>query len=203
MRQPMSREERHRHILDTAKRLFQERGYENVTIADVIAASNIARGTFYLHFHSLEHLLSDLFEETVNTAWERIAPILADNALSFEARTMAVIDAVLRLFGDDPSLGAVFYCGGGRAFVETKQRAMYDRFGSRLVEALERRHPGVSIPHLDWTVKMLIALVGDMAFYATTEVAPEERNAFEQRLYEFVLAGIRSHLAPHIPLDGI
>ncbi len=203
MRQPMTKEERHRHILNTAKRLFQEKGYENVTIADVIEASNVARGTFYLHFSSLEQLLSDLFEETVNAAWERIAPILADTRLSVEARTLAVVDAVFRLFGDDPSLGAVFYCGGGRAFVETKQRAMYDRFGSRLVEALEHRHHGIVVPHLDWTVKMLIALVGDMAFYATTEVAPADRPAFEQRLCEFVLAGIRSHLAPYISRNGI
>jgi AcrR family transcriptional regulator len=202
MRQPMSKDERHRHILNTAKRLFQERGYENVTISDVIEASNIARGTFYLHFDSLEHLLGDLFEETVSAAWQRIEPILADLNRSFESCTLAVIDAVFRLFDDDPSLGAVFYSGGGRAFMEKKQQAMYDSFGARLVEALERRHQA-HIPNLDWTVKMLIALVGDMSYYAATQVSPVDKPAFERRLAEFVLAGMRAHLKPYIPLDQL
>lgn len=199
MRQPMSKDERHKHILNTAKQLFQERGYDDVTIADVIAASNIARGTFYLHFASLEALLSALFDDVVDETWRRIAPILEDVSIPFQICTVEVVRAVFRMFDDDPAMAGVFYSGGGRAFTAKKQQAMYGRLGALLVDALERRH-GQQIPKVQWTVAMLISLVGDMSFYAVENVPIRERDAFEAHLTDFVIAGLERHLAPWITL---
>ncbi|MBX6352757.1 MAG: TetR/AcrR family transcriptional regulator [Thermoflavifilum sp.] len=193
----MSKEERHRHILETAKRLFQERGYDKVTIADVIHASNIARGTFYLHFSSLEELLMALFEQTVEQTWKRIAPILEDLSIPFRQCTIEVVRAVFRMHDEDPSMARVFFMGGGETFVRHRDEAMYHRLGGLLVEALRRRH-NVDIPHLDWTAAMLIALVADMSLYAQLYVPVHERKAFEQGVIDFVLAGLRTHLAPHV-----
>jgi AcrR family transcriptional regulator len=63
---PVEREERRNQILECAKRLFSEKGYHATTVADIIEAAKIARGTFYLYFESkrgifealLEHLFS-------------------------------------------------------------------------------------------------------------------------------------------------
>jgi AcrR family transcriptional regulator len=195
----MSKDERHAHILRTAKSLFQERGYDHVTIADVIAESNIARGTFYLHFDSLESLLTALFEQVVDETWRRIAPILNDLSIPFTNCTVEVIRAVFRMFDDDPSMGMVFHSGGGQAFVERKQEAMYDKLGGLLVDALIRRH-GAEIEHLEWTVAMLITLVGSMSSYATLYVLASDKPAYEEKLIEFVLAGLREHLSPFFEL---
>ena len=192
MRQAMNRDERHKHILNTAKQLFQNRGFDDVTIADVITASNVARGTFYLHFTSLEDLLTELFEHVVNETWRHIAPILADLDTSVETCTLEVIRCVFRMFDDDPSMISVFFSGGGQEFVRAKQSAMYTRLGGRLTEAISRRHDKPII-RLDWTVSMLIALVGDMSYYAATNVAKEDRAAFEQHLIEFAMAGLARH----------
>lgn len=193
----MTKEERHRHILQTAKRLFQERGYDNVTIADVIAASDIARGTFYLHFDSLETLLMTLFDEVVQETWRQIEPILSDLSSSVETCTLEVVRAVFGMFDRDPSMIAVFYSGGGQEYVRKKQEAMFDKMGGLLVKALERRH-GTHIPHLPWTVSMVIALVADMSYYAETRVPQQDRAMFEQRLVSFVMAGLSEHIGPCI-----
>jgi|GEM_PF-5018376 len=201
VREPMTKAQRHQHILNTAKQIFQHSGYDNVTIADVIKASNIARGTFYLHFESLESLLTGLFEDAVQTTWSRIDPILSNLDISFEQCTMEVIHAVFAMFQDDPMLGGVFYSGGGEEFLRRKQQIMFEELGGRLVHALEFRHQ-TKVPNLDWTVTMLISLIGDMSYYQR-HISENERAAFEQHAIQFALAGMRGHLETYVPLETL
>ena len=52
-------------ILDAARRLFVERGYDAVTIRDVIRQTELASGTFYNYFRTKEDLLRALVEQHV------------------------------------------------------------------------------------------------------------------------------------------
>jgi AcrR family transcriptional regulator len=199
----MTKDERRTHIMRVAKRLFQQYGYDNVNIADVIRESNVARGTFYLHFSSLEDLLSRLFDQVVDKAWERIAPIL-EEVEDVEACTVETVHAVFRMFDeDDESMVSVFFSGGGEAFLRKREEAMYKKLGGLLVQALERRHEklygqatSVDIPKVEWTVAMLISMVANMTHYAVRYVDPADRDAFEASLVRFVVAGVKEHLAP-------
>ena len=56
------REERRAQILHTAVRLFSDRGYHATSIADIIAAAGIARGTFYLYFESKRAIFEELLD---------------------------------------------------------------------------------------------------------------------------------------------
>jgi AcrR family transcriptional regulator len=51
------RAETHRRIYLTAMRLFQEHGYEAVTVGQIAAASQVSVPTFYDHFPSKEHVV--------------------------------------------------------------------------------------------------------------------------------------------------
>lgn len=203
MRQPMTKEERRAHMIRVAKRLFQQYGYDHVTIADVIKESNIARGTFYLHFTSLEELLTCLFDEVVANAWQQIAPIL-EEVEDLEACTIETVHAVFRMFNhDDDSMISVFFSGGGEAYLKKREEALYEKLGGLLVQAIERRHEKlygqaveVDMPKVEWTVAMLISLVTNMTHYAARYVDSAEKDAFENSLIRFVVAGCKEHLAP-------
>ena len=47
---------RHERIVEQASRLFRERGFENVSVADVMKAAGLTHGAFYAHFASKEEL---------------------------------------------------------------------------------------------------------------------------------------------------
>ena len=47
---------RHERIVKEASRLFRERGFENVTVAEVMKAAGLTHGAFYAHFGSKEEL---------------------------------------------------------------------------------------------------------------------------------------------------
>src|SRR6516164_11706473 len=47
---------KHERIVKEASRLFRERGFENVTVAEVMKAAGLTHGAFYAHFASKEEL---------------------------------------------------------------------------------------------------------------------------------------------------
>jgi AcrR family transcriptional regulator len=55
-------QERKNELLDTAQMLFYKNGYESTSVADVIDAVNIAKGTFYHYFKSKRDLLDQIID---------------------------------------------------------------------------------------------------------------------------------------------
>jgi len=47
---------RHERIVKEASRLFREKGFENVTVGEVMKAAGLTHGAFYAHFASKEEL---------------------------------------------------------------------------------------------------------------------------------------------------
>jgi len=47
---------KHERIVKEASRLFRERGFENVSVAEVMKAAGLTHGAFYAHFNSKEEL---------------------------------------------------------------------------------------------------------------------------------------------------
>ena len=47
---------KHERIVKEASRLFRERGFENVTVTEVMKAAGLTHGAFYAHFASKEEL---------------------------------------------------------------------------------------------------------------------------------------------------
>jgi TetR/AcrR family transcriptional regulator, transcriptional repressor for nem operon len=50
--------ENRQSILDAASRLFRQRGYDAVTVADVMTAAGLTHGGFYVYFKSKDELIA-------------------------------------------------------------------------------------------------------------------------------------------------
>jgi TetR/AcrR family transcriptional repressor of nem operon len=57
--------ENHRKILEAAGRLFRERGFEAVTVAEVMKAAGLTHGGFYGHFRSKDDLIAETLAHTL------------------------------------------------------------------------------------------------------------------------------------------
>lgn len=64
------------HVVEVALRLFIDRGYDNVSVDDIIAATHSSKGTFYHYFNSKEDILAQVGErqKSVIHAWLRETP---------------------------------------------------------------------------------------------------------------------------------
>lgn len=57
--------ENHRRILAAAGRLFRERGFDAVTVAEVMKAAGLTHGGFYGHFRSKDDLIAETLKHAL------------------------------------------------------------------------------------------------------------------------------------------
>jgi AcrR family transcriptional regulator len=73
---------RRNEILDAAQTLVYTKGYEQMSIQDIIDALKISKGAFYHYFDSKPALLEALIERFADEAEKAVSPILEDQNLT-------------------------------------------------------------------------------------------------------------------------
>lgn len=59
-------EETKKRIIEIARQLFQEQGFENVSVDSVVEAAGVSKGAFYVHFESKDALAAILINDYVD-----------------------------------------------------------------------------------------------------------------------------------------
>lgn len=54
------------NLFCNAVKMFKENGYDNVTVEEICKASNVSKGTFYVHFNTKEDILRSSFQSQLN-----------------------------------------------------------------------------------------------------------------------------------------
>ena len=87
---------RRNEILDAAQRLLYRKGYEQMTIQDILDDTHISRGAFYHYFDSKQALLEGLIERTGEEGMQVIRPILTDPKLNALQKLQIYFDSAMR-----------------------------------------------------------------------------------------------------------
>lgn len=82
--------DKQRRIVAAATSLFQEKGFEDTTTAEIAAAAGIGAGTLYLYVDSKEDLLASAFVNVAGSAWAA--------AFNQVDPASALIDQIMTLF---------------------------------------------------------------------------------------------------------
>lgn len=82
---------RRNEILDKAAGLFEERGYNNTTVNDILREVNIAKGTFYYYFKSKEEVLDAIIDRYLEIALEMAEAVKNRAELSPAEKLLQVI----------------------------------------------------------------------------------------------------------------
>jgi AcrR family transcriptional regulator len=126
-------------IADAAKALFEARGFDNVTVAEIAAAVDIAPKTLFTYFATKEDLLFDDEDEFKEMILAGIRGRSSNQSILDAVRQqiealvsarqapvlIANLDALRRSLGDNPSLHA-------------RLRLMWDRYETAIADALAK-----------------------------------------------------------------
>ena len=85
------------HILDTAAKVFAERGYFNTKIRDILNEARISTGSFYFYFNNKEELFEILYDEMINAylnVLQDAVDTMTDNAESAESIVESISNAI-------------------------------------------------------------------------------------------------------------
>lgn len=66
----------HERIMECALSLFQEKGYQKVTLQEICRKAGITKSTFYYHYSSKEELIKDYTDQVSRTSQEDFSQIL-------------------------------------------------------------------------------------------------------------------------------
>ncbi len=93
-------EERRQEILDTAMRLFSERGYEEVSMADIAKELKVVPGLCYRYFDSKRVLFREAMEQYGRECAAMVLPVLRDRSRTIRERLDAIAGLILRSEGE-------------------------------------------------------------------------------------------------------
>jgi len=83
-------------LLGAARRLFAERGYEDVATEEIVRAAGVTRGALYHHFGGKAELLEAVYERLEGESTERVARVVLGSELHSPLAAMkAGIEAFL------------------------------------------------------------------------------------------------------------
>jgi AcrR family transcriptional regulator len=91
MRITKEAEDRKDEILDAAENLFIAKGYELVTINDILSAVGIAKGTFYYHFKSKAEVLDGIIARRGDQSMQTAKEIAAFDQMNAAEKLMSVM----------------------------------------------------------------------------------------------------------------
>lgn len=91
-----------RRILDAAKALFDERGIDRTTMAEVMAASGLRASTLYEYFSKKDDIVWAIFSDTLEEE-SASAKIAVDGATTGLAKIMALLEHMADQLSNDPA----------------------------------------------------------------------------------------------------
>jgi TetR/AcrR family transcriptional repressor of nem operon len=135
--------ENREHVVTAAGKLFREKGFSGIGVADIMQAADLTHGGFYRHFKSKDDLAVQASEAVMArsaSAWNRIVEGAPDRPLA------ALVDHYLSARQrDEAGRGCAFATLGADAARHGKSlRAAFADGLRPLIEILDRLMPGGS-----------------------------------------------------------
>lgn len=180
----MGKAERRQELLRAARDVFATKGFHDAKIDDIVAAANVAKGTFYLYFQDKR----SVFSELVDGLFTRIGTAIlhVDPGSDIEAQVKHNIRAIVAVLLDEPKLTTILlsYAAGLDPEFGAKIESFYAGVKLLLEESLKEGQD------------LGIVARGDAGLYATFTI-----GALKEILFETV-SGARVRPREQI-VDGI
>ena len=84
-------EVRRKEIIEISRLLFEEKGFENTSVENIINAANIAKGTFYYYFKTKKDVLDEVVKDISEDFY-----VLLHNIVKSQSRS--VVDKINQIF---------------------------------------------------------------------------------------------------------
>jgi AcrR family transcriptional regulator len=152
-------------FLDVAQRLIQTKGYEAMSIQDVLDHLEASKGAFYHYFASKQELLEAVVERFADGAMASMAPVLSDPELPALSKLEQVFAGIASLKAEQKDLMMAIievWTSDGNAIVREKVRRLSERILVPLLSAVVKQgvdEGTLQVDSPDETAKVLAALM--------------------------------------------
>lgn len=98
-----------KYIVETAREIFMEKGYKEVTMKDIVEACQISRGGLYLYFSSTKELFEEVLRMEQEDTDDVFGQSITKEATPAEILALFFKEQKRELLNKKPSLGKAVY----------------------------------------------------------------------------------------------
>lgn len=150
---------KHERILVEATRLFRDRGFEDVSIPEIMKSAGLTHGSFYNHFGSK----SDLVGECIHHGAAKSLFDMSRAEASAAGKADCIDKYLSRAHRDDPGTGCLMSALGSEVRREPPAQAAMTRFVASFIEILATHFPWPTKRHARRdAIRTTAALVGGL-----------------------------------------
>lgn len=182
-----------RALHEALRSLILQKGYDNITVQDVIDRADVGRATFYAHFRDKDDLLRGGFEEMRESLRQRLAAFLRND----EHHSGEGLEVAHVLFdhaaGSHKEYRALAGSRSGGAFIKFAHKELTSLVQEHLDEAVTRHRlkPVVPVEIIAYsTVSTLLALLTWWLDKGTPYSPEQMAQMFERLTRPAVAAGL-------------
>jgi AcrR family transcriptional regulator len=170
--------------------VVSERGYVDITVADITAAARVSRRTFYEHFEGKEQCFLAAFDVVVDHLHELISNAI-EQVPDWPHKILAGLRATLRFFAAEPALAHLLLVDSltaGPAVAERYREVIFS-FGPLLEPGREHRTSSAPLPEAD-------TVIGSIASVLARSIAVGETAELERLVPDFAEFILMPYLGP-------
>ena len=176
--------QKHIKILDEAARLFRERGFNEVSVSEIMKAAGLTVGPFYNHFESKEALMS----ECLAYAGDKAAADLDHINKSTQKKSEFIDYYLSKTHIENPGSGCIIAALGSQIRNEPKAKQSFTSYVKSMLEKFTEQlpWPQTKTARHD-SIVMLSALVGAVVMARALdddELSQEILNAVKMHFNE-------------------
>lgn len=182
-----------RHILDTAAKVFAERGYHGTTVRDVLSEAGVSTGSFYFYFSNKEELFETVYDE-MNNMYLNVIEYGVEQLLEKTVESICkAITLALLVFRKNRPLGRIMLIEavGLNPRFEQKRAANNKRFSMLLEEFFtEMQKKGIINPP---SIKIAaISLMGSVYTFITNWLQEEDATDPVEYAYPLIVYNLQA-----------
>jgi len=189
------REERRQQILECARDAFAEHGYQAVTVDDIVARAQIARGTFYLYFDDKRAVLDTLVDDFLERILGCIVAIDVVHASDSPREQLRQnVERIIHFALQDPAMLEIALRDATRVdpVFDAKVRSFYEAMRTFLAESLDEGQHNRIVREGDRAVMVSIGLGGlkELVLDAVTGTLERKPEELVEELMRFLDQGL-------------
>lgn len=152
-------EETVRKILDTAERLFIEKGYDRTSLQDIINGTGLSKGAIYHHFHSKEDIFYYVCDRIGQRNVEAFTKVLDDATLNGLDKLKALFRVSLHPEHQAKMFCMMPYLLDNAKFLATEMQSIFKEVVPGFVEPIIRQGIADGSIHTDYPKELAEAMI--------------------------------------------
>jgi len=186
--------EREQNIIESALKVFGEKGFENTTISEISKMANISDATIYEYFSSKEEILFSIAHIYTSKEFERMKQI-APYVHGAPARMRMIIQAYLEFYEQNREYTsiALLTLKGNRNFIQSEAyQIVRDVSGSIIVVYKEGIEEGIFRDDLDpYLVRnMVLGFIEHLTVQWILIGRPKKISEYRDVIFEMVMRAV-------------